>query len=189
MFIKALSAALMGLALSSAAPVPVEIELGAIIPLSCGRAQGTAFHIGGGRYVTAAHVTAFAGEGSCSFRFIQLQVVRQDGSLDLAELSGFPLRNEAGGEVRLEIECRGYRPGRTYRSFGYAGGFFSMFPLIASRHLLAGQRVFIGADIVPGMSGGPVVSDDSGRVTGINNQRWPSRSRDLRGTWLCEGRS
>ncbi len=165
---------------SASAPAALgDIDYAAIVMVRCGAAQGTAFHVGGGRYLTAYHVAVF---GTCSIEGVAMRMVRGDGGLDVAELGGPPI-----GQA-LRIDCRGFRAGGTYRAVGYAmpAGRLTL-PLIATRHTSDGQREFVG-EVYPGMSGGPVIADDGGKVPGITNRRWPARSRALRGTWLCEGR-
>jgi hypothetical protein len=114
-----------------------------------------------------------------------LKVVGEDGAHDIAELSG-PVISE-----KFEIDCAGYRSGREYLAVGYANGEYrTQFPLIYSafgRDPESGNGMFIGADVIPGMSGGPMINGQF-RVTGIVNQRWPSRSRALADTYLCGGK-
>ncbi len=165
---------------SASAPAALRtIDYGAIVMVRCGPVQGTAFHIGGGRYVTAYHVAAF---GNCAIAGVPARMVRADGGLDVAELGGPAIG------LALRLDCRGFRAGGNYRAVGYAmpAGRLTL-PLIATRHMSDGQREFVG-EVYPGMSGGPVIADDGGEVAGITNRRWPARSRALRGTWLCEGR-
>jgi S1-C subfamily serine protease len=174
------------LMLGSASPLPAQpaaIPWKAIVLIRCGDWYGTAFHIGGGRYITADHV--IEGAKTCLDTLSSLKVVGEDGAHDIAELSG-PVISE-----KFEIDCAGYRSGREYLAVGYANGEYrTQFPLIYSefgRDPESGNGMFIGADVIPGMSGGPMINGQF-RVTGIVNQRWPSRSRALADTYLCGGK-
>lgn len=171
------------LAATSASPLPASptaIPWDAIVLLSCGDYTGTAFHIGNGRYITADHVVSTVRE--CSAGKATLKVVGEDGDTDIAELSGPVI------DAKFEIDCAGYKVGQQYLAVGYPlGQYRTEYPLIYSafgRDPDGGIGMFIGADVIPGMSGGPVINEQF-RVTGIINRRWPSRSRALADTYLC----
>ena len=179
MFIRALSAALSGLALFSAAPVAPavalsEVERNAIVQIRCGMATGTAFWIGRTRLVTAWHVTAF---GACSLNGAPLEIVRADRELDFAELRG------PDNPVPLRFRCSGFEAGEMYRAIGFPAIGRTVSHLIATGHRDAdGLREFVG-EVHPGQSGGPVLR--AGIAYGIVNKRWPGRSRSLSETWIC----
>lgn len=173
--------ALLALALGAAQPIPAPvIPWEASMIVNCGDASGTVFHIGDGRYITAAHVVT---DGNCTILGLPARITHQDGELDIAELSG-PF-----SPVKFDLDCRGFRVGRQYLATGFAGGKYRInIPLIHSvfaRDPKAGNSMFIGADVIPGMSGGPVIGEDY-RVAGIINQRWPSRARSVADTYLCK---
>ena len=175
--------AALSLLLIAPAPVkqPKEIAYGAVARVLCGPLSGTAFHIGNGRYITALHVVSNAPD-ECTIGTQKVTVTGQSKDLDIAELSGPSL------PAKLEVNCSGFSPGRQYLAIGYAGGVYrTNLPLIYSRFgpdPENGNGQFIGADMIPGMSGGPLIGEDY-RVWGVNLQRWPSRARDLHDTYLC----
>lgn len=170
---------LMALSLATVQPTLNNLPWAAIVVVQCGEATGTAFHIGNGRYITAAHVVAF---GSCSIGGSPASLAGVNRDLDIAEVSGPPDR------PKLDIDCHGFEVSHQYLSIGYPYGLTRMiFPLIYSafgRDPDNGNGMFIGADVIPGMSGGPLLNENY-RVAGIVNQRWPSRSRPLSDTYLC----
>ncbi len=191
MFIRALGAALSGLALFSAAPIAPALptdepatDMNAIIVIQCGpSARGTAFWIAPTRLVSAEHVTR---NGPCrTLDGDPLPGVREDPVHDIAELRGPDIGRH------LTIRCAGFREGRAYFATGYAQGLYRHTSrLIATRHRdggASGLQVLLG-QVFPGMSGGPVV-DTRGRVTGIVSRlivAMPfSESRSLKETFLC----
>jgi S1-C subfamily serine protease len=176
--------AAMTLGIAPAQPVPAqphEIPYAAITLVRCGDFAGTAFHIGNGRYITAYHVIAEGGN-ECTIGLNKVTVAGVEKSLDVAELRGPVI------DAKFQLNCSGFKPGHEYLAVGYAGGVYrTNLPLIYStfgHDPENGNGQFIGADMIPGMSGGPLVGEDY-RVSGINLQRWPSRARDLRDTYLC----
>lgn len=153
----------------------------AISVVQCGNAVGTAFHIGGGRYLTAAHVVQ---HGGCTIGGSAVSVTKQDGMLDVAELKAPPIA------AKLTVDCRPPKPNRHYLAVGYSGGIMRLhLPLIYSafgRDPGNGNGMFVGPDVHPGMSGGPLIGEDY-RVAGIVTQRWPSRVRSLADSHVCKG--
>jgi hypothetical protein len=154
-------------------------QWGAITPVRCGNALGTAFHIGGGRYITASHVASW---GACAFDGIPAATVLNDKSHDVAELAGPTIT------ASLKVNCAGFRRNRHYLAVGFVSliGRLSL-PLIYSgfgRDPDNGHGMFVGPDAHPGMSGGPLLDEDY-RVSGVVVQRWPSRARALADTHVC----
>lgn len=144
-----------------------------------GAASGTAFKVGPTYYLTARHVVL---GGQCSIGGVPVTINTMDEKHDFATLTG-----PASPHI-LATNCRGFHSGQTYLARGFPGGqSYNIFmPMIASALSVGGFRTFTGADVIPGMSGGPVM-DTQGRVTGIVNMRWPSRSMPLSSTGFCRG--
>ena len=144
--------------------------------LGTGVRLGTAFWIGPRRLITAAHVTS---HGRCAIGGTPLDVVREDGVLDVAEL------RSTAPHPFLPFRCTGFRAGRHYLAIGFiAGRSRADLPWRATgRRDASGQHEFVG-QAEPGMSGGPVL-DLSGRAVGVVDQRFPARSRALEETHLC----
>jgi S1-C subfamily serine protease len=180
MLVRAFAAASTLFVSSATALPPPQIPYKAIVIVSCGDRLGTAFHIGSGRWITASHVVGPA--SSCTIGDNRATVTGDNVELDIAELSG-PLIDE-----KIEIDCSGFKVGQEYLAIGYAGGQYrTSIPLIYSgfgRDPDTGNGEFIGADSIPGMSGGPILNTNL-QVSGITLQRWPSRGRPLGDTYLC----
>jgi S1-C subfamily serine protease len=170
-------AALAALALSVPSPsvaTDTGLNTSAVVRIECEKATGTAFHVGKGVYVTAAHVVEDCVD------IIPLVAYSAPESLDYAVFLGPVI------EDKFEVKCDGFEPKKEYLAIGYGFGFEEPMyqPWIASSFSQDGYRSFIG-EAIPGMSGGPVL-DKEGKVHGIVNMRWPARSQELRDTVLCE---
>ena len=134
--------------------------------------------------LTAAHVTS---HGRCAIGRTPpspaeagLEVVREDGVLDVAEL------RSPEPHPFLRVGCGGFRAGGAYRAIGFiAGHYRANLPWTATglSDAASGQAEFAG-EAEPGMSGGPVI-DMGGRAVGVIDQRFPARSRSLEDTYLC----
>lgn len=168
------------LLLSGAAPAaaPYSFDHSAVVRVECngGLSVGSAVKIGEQEYITAAHVVS---SGACTIEGQPIKNVYLNIDQDFATFDG-PKNNR-----RIKVSCRGYSRNDNYLSVGYAFGWErkTYEPLIYSGIDLDGFASFTG-EIIPGMSGGPVI-DYSGRVVGINNMRWPARSMALRDTKIC----
>ena len=174
----------LALLVGSAAPVPAlpaQVPWDAIKIIDCGKSLGTAFHIGNGRYITAHHVLSEGG-GPCTIGGDKLTLAGDDPAHDLTEFHGPVI------DAKLELNCAGFKPGEQYLAIGYAlGQVRTTIPLIFSAFgddPGGGNGMLVGADLIPGMSGGPTLGTDY-RVHGIGLQRWPSRARDISETYLC----
>lgn len=170
-----LVAAFACITLTSATPVSAgdyEFDQSAVGRFVCNGGVGTAFHIGEGRYVTAAHVV----EG-CEASAPNLYI---NHLLDFATFTGPVL------PVKIEVSCSGYRVGDMYVGVGYpqGGTYQAREPVVAVNYKPEGWQSFIGK-FIPGMSGGPVINE-RGKVVGIVNMQWPARSQSLKNTYLCD---
>lgn len=154
----------------------------AIQVIQCGNAVGTVWHIGNGRYLTAAHVI---GTNECKIEGVPVKILKLDGKLDVAEIDGPVLA------TKVEIDCRPFKVNRHYLAVGYSMGIMRLeLPLIFSafgRDPFNGNGRFAGTDVHQGMSGGPLFGEDY-RGAGIITQRWPSRIRALSDTHICQGK-
>jgi hypothetical protein len=191
--------ALLALALASAsvpvapATAPVitydEQRLGLQYPLVsqviCDKGKGTAFRIGGNRFLSVAHVTIHSG---CAIDGHPIKVIENDTKLDFSIIEAGPKR--IGG---FKINCGGFQTSQWYWSNGFALGL--SYQTTVALYSTAyddntGKRIFIGRHmVIPGMSGGPVLNP-AGEVVGLVNAYHPlfglSFSRALKDTSVCK---
>jgi hypothetical protein len=163
------------------------VNYGAIARIECvgetGWVTGTVFQIAPGKLVTAAHVTM---NRTCSISGAPVEKVREDGTLDVAELKG----PDIGSSV--EISCEGLKPFEHYIGVGYALGIYRHSArLVATTQGNKGVRVWLGT-IYKGQSGGPAF-DPQGRAAGVVIHTYApfpaSGGRALSDTWLCEDKA
>ncbi len=170
----ALSAALLaGSPVSAQAGQNWEFPDDAVIKIHCGQYVGTAFHIGGGTYVTAFHVVSHC--------LASVPGLRADVEHDFATFAG-PVLPDA-----IRISCRRYQPGEMYVAAGYpgeGGDYLAKEPVVAVDYRIDGIQTFVG-NMEPGMSGGAVI-DSRGLAHGWIDMRWPARSIEFRETFLCD---
>lgn len=179
-------------------PEPKDSRLDGIRLIICGNSDGawtgTMFHYDANRYITAYHV---AHGGICFDKatHTRLKAIHLDVGNDFAIVeSPVSLDNKY-----YKLSCAPFITGNTYHAIGCAGGEsllaqdliavdkytngFFIYQGSAKVHL----RQFIG-NIIPGMSGGPVM-DDKWVVHGINNASWSEKnlswSRELKDSTLC----
>lgn len=162
----------------SAEPKPYDVSFSAVVRIQCGKAVGTAAHIGNGNYVSVKHVTSM---GDCK--------IGDYGTSDKVEAKFQDFSTFKGPVLptKIETDCSGYQSGKVYMAVGYAFGAMEqtvqawLATLVPDPEL--GMTTFIGEGI-PGMSGGPVVSPE-GKIVGTVNMRWPTRSIPLKDTYFC----
>ena len=152
--------------------------------VDCAEGRGTAFKVAG-QWLSAAHVTSLHG---CKIDGQPIIPIEGDESNDF---SRFNVNSTvANGFV---IDCDGYKPGHWYWAIGHARGapFQTAIAAYATIHThISGMRVLLSMNLfIPGMSGGPVVDPETGKVVGIVNARneeyQVNFSRELRETSLC----
>lgn len=156
---------------------PPLFDQNTIVKVSCAEGSGTAFRIADGVYVTAGHVAKLR---ACKINGQPTSLMHLDNVRDIAELRGV-----SGGPV-LKASCSGFTADEDYLAVGYAFGGDDQFlePLIASPLVYGGFRAFVG-EVIPGMSGGPVLGYD-GKAHGVVNMRWAARSMGLDSTFVCK---
>lgn len=152
----------------------------AIVRVDCDQSVGTAVKVGPNTYLTAAHVVD---EGVCKVDGQEIVVTSIDKNIDFATFTG-PASNS-----QLPIDCRGFIPKELYLSRGYAYGGLADFEemMVASSYKVRGTHfIALVGEIIPGMSGGPLINE-AGKVVGINNIKNPSASLPLSVTPVCKG--
>jgi hypothetical protein len=175
-------------ALACAAPLlvsatPDRLRIGALYQevrqVVCEEGKGTAFRIEGGM-LSVAHVTKLS---DCTIDGKPI-TARSDDGLDFSRVAS---ANKAG----FKINCDGFIPGQWYFAVGYAKGWQwqTMVMLRATYATESGQQELVGPpQVIPGMSGGPVLNA-AGEVVGTVNRYhnfYPlSYSQPLKGTSLC----
>jgi hypothetical protein len=187
----ALASVLLPVPVAPAIPQMVVIEPSAIVQVICvssdGMTAGTAYRIGPDLMLTASHVTS--GNGDCFIGRDPVRVAWKSPDADFTELHGGP-------GPYLSVDCGGFVKGKKYLSVGFARG---QSP-VTSVELTAtgeydddnGQAILVGmVPIIPGMSGGPLVDEETGKVVGVNNmenfEQGLSWSVELKGTPVCKG--
>jgi hypothetical protein len=177
-------------AMALAQPQMAEFPLASpyVKQVSCIGARGTAFKVAANKYLSVNHVTARAG---CSIEGKPIYVTYSDPAGDFSIISVYD--PEPGG---LPISCDGYRAGRPYLSVGFARGAPESIGVMLRAYdfpnlpgLTRGWQIFGGVEtVIPGMSGGPILSED-GRVVGVvnayNGDFGFSWSRALKDTAVC----
>jgi S1-C subfamily serine protease len=151
-----------------------------VVLLTCGMGQGSAVKVGGDLYLTAHHVIEHM---PCQIKGTEVTLVSSSSEDDLAVIRG------PSSIDYMTINCkRDFVKNEVYTTVGFPGGFWGNpqfeLPLIATGKRKNGFGTFVG-EIYPGMSGGAVI-DDKGRLVGINNMRWPARSRSIANSYLCK---
>jgi hypothetical protein len=145
---------------------------------------GTAFRVGPSLSISVNHVTS--APGTCAVGGKAMDLAYKSPTLDFSEL----LTDEG---PYLQIDCGGFVKGRKYLALGFARAIDTLttVELTATGKTSGGQEILYGIfSVVPGMSGGPLVSEDTGRVVGtVNREDFEdgiSLSVPLSSTPLCK---
>jgi hypothetical protein len=155
-----------------------------ICPETGGWSAGTAFRVGpGGIELSVNHVTK---PGTCLIDGKPIKVSYASPDSDFSMIDG-----DAG--KYLKIDCGGFVKGRQYVAVGYARGLSSLtaIELEATGETFDGYSVLVGMlTVIPGMSGGAVLDEETGKVVGTVNvynfeQGW-SGSVPLSETPVCK---
>jgi hypothetical protein len=152
--------------------------------VSCDEGSGTGFRVGLHHWLSVAHVTAMH---NCEVDGAKIAVTEQDGKRDFSRFD-----TEQGAPNGFRVDCSGFVPGQWYFAIGHALGkpYQTLIPLYATYAKGPdGKRVLLGEyDVIPGMSGGPILNAE-GEVVGTINAYMPgtpiSLSRELRDTSIC----
>ena len=192
MFVKSLLAGALALALplqsNAGLPPPTFVTNPYIERVDCLEGKGTAFRLDTGTWVSVNHVTRLTG---CTVDGLPIKVTYADpiGDFSTFDLPGDKRR---GG---LHADCSGYQDGKWYHATGHAKGepILTSLPVMYSKFmqmagLNRGWSVLVYNAVIPGQSGGPMLSG-SGAVAGTNNAYNPfypiSFSRALKDTIIC----
>lgn len=164
----AVAAALLVPSPVASASLPlVVVRPGAIEQVICyGKGEiwaGTAFRIGNGLGLSVNHVTSTG--GTCIIGGEPMNLAYKSPTYDFSEL----LMSDG---PYLQVDCGGFVKGRKYLSVGYARGLPELYTveLTATGETNQNESTLTGmVPIVPGMSGGPVLDEETGKVVGTNN--------------------
>ena len=145
--------------------------------------MGTGFRIGN-LLITAKHVIShdkcfYVGGGNA-------EVAYSSPSLDYAILKG-------GKGPFIKVDCDGFVKGKKYLAVGYARGapYLTTVELTATGSNADGFAILSGIfTFIPGMSGGPVIDEETGKVVGLINvfqePEGISGSVELKNTSVCK---
>jgi hypothetical protein len=182
---KALLCGVIAVAQISASPAPPEVtqyQHPLVKQVLCLAARGTAFRVDGNRMLSVDHVTDNV---MCTIDGVRAKAVAEPG--DFSVIHTAPYTGNS-----LKINCDGFVPGEYYFAVGYAGGKATQktVRLLATKGTAQEGMVILWGSptVIPGMSGGPVLSAD-GEVVGTVNmfsmQAPLSLSRQLKDTSVC----
>jgi hypothetical protein len=143
--------------------------------------MGSAFRIGK-LLLSVKHVTNYP---ECYINGKKITVVYTAPDQD------FSIISDSEGPF-LKVDCGGFVKGRKYLSVGHARGLDTLttVELVATGVTIAGQAALKGVfTVIPGMSGGPVIDEETGKVVGTVNsyimESGLSGSVALKGTPIC----
>jgi hypothetical protein len=124
---------------------------------------GSAFRVGNGLLLSVNHVTS---SGQCLIDGKAIDIKYKAPKADFSMLKG------SEGPF-LKVDCGGFVKGRKYLAIGYGRGRneISVIELAGTgQYDDNGEAVLSGLlAVIPGMSGGPIISEDTGEVVGTVN--------------------
>ena len=182
--VRAFAAALFLLASNTAAPLtgidPAEHP--EVKYVRCIPGMGTAFKVGPNTLVSVAHVTIL---GGCVIDEKPIKVLKSEGDFSI-------LSTEEKSDRWLRIDCSGFVAGRRYVAIGFARGrpTLTLLDMEGTGIIWKGFYRLNGMfNVIPGMSGGPILDAETGAVVGTVNvynfERGDSGSTELKSTSLC----
>lgn len=145
-------------------PSPYMLDAATLAYVDCDKYMGSAVHLGGGRYITAAHVASATG---CKIggKPVTIEAISISGDWAI-------IRSDAHLPFYAITSCGRLVEGQVYFASGYAEG--NPWPvtirLVAERYRDNAGISWLRGSIVSGMSGGSVVDSD-GVVHAINDMR------------------
>jgi V8-like Glu-specific endopeptidase len=155
-----------------------------VVQIMCAKVAGTAFRVGPKLFLSVAHVTHNEG---CTINDRPFKELAQQG--DFAVLS-----YDVSDAHWLPIDCGGFKKGHRYVAIGYARAKETLTEVeMDSLGISDDGRALLNAVfvVIPGMSGGPVVDSETGKVVGTvntyDNSTGYSGSVELHGTSVCKG--
>jgi hypothetical protein len=147
---------------------------------------GTAFRIGPQFLLSVNHVTS--GPEQCFIGGKPINLAWKSPTSDFSELLG-----DEG--PYLPIDCKGFVKGHHYIAIGFARGVtpVTTLDLVATGEHDHGMALLVGmVPLIPGMSGGPLIDSETGKVVGVNNaenfEDGLSWSQELKDEPVCAGR-
>jgi hypothetical protein len=149
---------------------------------------GTAFRVGPQFLLSVNHVTS--GPEQCFIEGKPINLAWKSPTSDFSELLG-----DEG--PYLPIDCKGFVKGEKYLAVGYGRGLstLSTIELTATGEYddRNGEAILVGLlAVIPGQSGGPLISEQTGKVVGVINaenfEDGLSWSVELKNTPICAGR-
>ena len=153
-----------------------------VLKVECLEGSGSAFRVGPHLIASVNHVTSL---GGCFIDGEPVEVAYHSGDFSLVTPVGT-------SREWLKVDCGGFIKGRKYRATGYARGLDKLQDVdLEGTGEESGQFSILSGvyTVIPGMSGGHIVDDETGKVVGTTNTyNYPdgiSGSVALRDTPLC----
>lgn len=170
------------------APVPMFTYLQPVKMLMCGQSRGTGWYSRVTGLSSVNHVTS---EPGCQIDTGPVQTVYSDGKLDYSS------SHVDAVEAPFEVDCAGLIKGRQYIAVGFAHGLAVQRAVVVSPEAddlpnmqWDDSTTMVGTErLIPGMSGGPVIDAETGKVAGLvrgyNSFPGISYAVDVKLTPLC----